>query len=104
MSAALLSQVSAPAEDEEPRDARRARSALPAGALPRGFRRVQAAEYIGVGTTKFDEMVGDGRMPRPKKIDGRRVWDRAALDEAFGALPNDGDDKEGANEWDDLDA
>ena len=33
-----------------------------------------------------DEMVGDGRMPKPKKIDGRVVWDRVLLDEKFEAL------------------
>jgi predicted DNA-binding transcriptional regulator AlpA len=66
---------------------------------PRGLSRVQAAEYIGVGVTKFDEMVDDGRMPRPKRIDGRLVWDRIKLDEAFDALDDDARPK---NEWDDL--
>ena len=35
----------------------------------------------------FDEMVGDGRMPGPKRINTRTVWDRIELDEAFAALP-----------------
>jgi hypothetical protein len=43
--------------------------------------------YIGVGTTKFDEMLADGRMPPPRRIDGRKVWDVRALDLAFDALP-----------------
>ena len=30
---------------------------------PRGLSRVQSAVYVGVGVTKFDEMVVDGRMP-----------------------------------------
>jgi hypothetical protein len=34
---------------------------------------VQAAEYIGIGARKFDEMVSDGRMPKPKWIDCRIV-------------------------------
>lgn len=59
---------------------------LPASLPPRGLSRAQAAAYIGVGCTKFDEMVGDGRMPRPKRIDSRCVWDRVQLDEAFAAL------------------
>jgi excisionase family DNA binding protein len=29
--------------------------------------RDEAARYVGVGATKFDEMVQDGRMPRPKR-------------------------------------
>lgn len=56
---------------------------------PRGLSRDQAARYIGVGVTKFDEMVADGRMPRSKAIDGRRVWDRFALDLAFEAIGAD---------------
>jgi excisionase family DNA binding protein len=55
---------------------------------PRGLSREQAAEYVGVGATKFDEMVADGRMPRPKRIDGRVVWDVVRLDIAFEALPD----------------
>ncbi len=57
---------------------------------PRGLCREEAARWIGVGTTKFDEMVSDGRMPRPKRVDGRVIWDRIALDSAFSDLPDDG--------------
>jgi predicted DNA-binding transcriptional regulator AlpA len=35
--------------------------------------RVEAATYIGVSASKFDEMVIDGRMPKPRQIDGRVV-------------------------------
>jgi predicted DNA-binding transcriptional regulator AlpA len=66
-------------------------SLLPAGSLPRGLCRLQAAEYVGVSPTKFDEMVKDGRMPGPKRIDSRVVWDRLLLDSAFASLPGDGD-------------
>jgi excisionase family DNA binding protein len=48
--------------------------------------RDEAARYIGVSATKFDELVEDGRMPQPKKIDGRVVWDRLRLDMAFSEL------------------
>ncbi len=63
-------------ESDPPKSAAHGRSrasALPAGTLPRGLSRPQAAEYVGVGSTKFDELVGDGRMPRPKRIDGRKI-------------------------------
>jgi predicted DNA-binding transcriptional regulator AlpA len=73
-------------------------SRLPTSLAPRGLSRVQAAEYIGVGATKFDEMVSDGRMPRPKRIDGRTVWDRIRLDEAFDTLDNEA----AKSEWDRL--
>ena len=57
---------------------------------PRGLSRDEAARYVGIGTTKFDDMVKDGRMPKPKRIDGRTVWDRIALDSAFSSLPDEG--------------
>lgn len=63
----------------------------------RGLSRIEAAAYIGVSASKLDEMVADGRMPGPKIIDSRRVWDMRALDIAFEALP----DKETKNPWDD---
>ncbi len=56
---------------------------------PRGMSREEAARYIGVGTTKFDQMVKDGRMPKPKRVDGRTLWDRIKLDEAFTSLPEE---------------
>lgn len=57
---------------------------------PRGLSREEAARYIGVGTSKFDELVAGRRMPKPKRIDGRVVWDRIQLDAAFSELPDDG--------------
>jgi predicted DNA-binding transcriptional regulator AlpA len=53
-----------------------------------GLSREQAAEYIGVSPDKFDEMAADGRMPKPKIIDRRKVWDRFAIEKAFRALPD----------------
>lgn len=47
------------------------------------------ARYVGVGATKFDEMVADRRMPRPKRVDGRVIWDRLKVDAAFSDLPED---------------
>jgi predicted DNA-binding transcriptional regulator AlpA len=70
---------------------------LPLSLPPRGLSRVQAAAYIGVSASKFDEMVDDGRMPRPKRIDARVVWDLKRLDDAFSALP---DTEEEGNPWD----
>lgn len=61
----------------------------PIAYAPRGMSREESARYIGVGVTKFDEMIADGRMPRPKRVDGRVVWDRLKLDMAFSDLPDD---------------
>jgi predicted DNA-binding transcriptional regulator AlpA len=79
--------------DEGPR---RPKVALPLSCPPRGLARGLAAAYIGVSVSKFDQMVGDGRMPTAKEIDRRKVWDRIELDEAFSALPAETPD----NPWD----
>jgi predicted DNA-binding transcriptional regulator AlpA len=54
---------------------------------PRGLCRVDAAFYVGIGTTLFDRMVADGRMPQPRAVEGRTLWDRRELDAAFDVLP-----------------
>lgn len=64
------------------------RDLLPRSLPPRGLSRVQAAAYIGISATLFDQLVGDGRMPKPKIVNSRSVWDRTRLDEAFDALPD----------------
>ena len=64
--------------------------------LRRGLSRVEAAAYVGVSPSLFDVMVQDGRMPGPKLINTRTVWDRFALDRAFEALP----DRDNQNPWD----
>ena len=56
---------------------------------PRGLSREASARYIGVSTTKFDQLVADRRMPKAKKVDGRVIWDRIALDAAFTELPDE---------------
>jgi len=53
-----------------------------------------------VGPSKFDEMVADGRMPPPRRIDGRKVWDRHELDASFNDLPRD-NTATLTNSWDD---
>lgn len=60
---------------------------------PRGLSRDEAARYIGVGPTLFDEMVDDGRMPKPKRANSRVIWDRIALDAAFSDLPGEDGNK-----------
>jgi predicted DNA-binding transcriptional regulator AlpA len=66
----------------------RAPLVLPDPMPRRGLRREMAAQYVGVSPSKFDDMVADGRMPQPKFIDRRLVWDLRALDAAFDDLPD----------------
>lgn len=63
----------------------------------RGLRRDEAARYIGISSTKFDQLVADGRMPKPVRIDGCVIWDISRLDVAFDSLSRQDD---GANPWD----
>jgi hypothetical protein len=70
---------------------------------PRGLSRDQSAAYIGTGVTKFNEMVEDGRMPKPKHVDGCVIWDRYQLDQCFEALDADDTDDvaEAKRAWED---
>ena len=81
-------------------NASRPRAVLPPPC--RGLSRVEAAGYIGVSPSLFDQMVDDGRMPRPTRINTRKVWDARSIDRAFEALPIDGEESGSLNTWDDF--
>lgn len=66
----------------------------------RGLSRVEAAMYLGVSPSKFDEMVSDKRAPAPRRIDTRKVWDVRELDLSFEALPREDSPATGTS-WDD---
>jgi predicted DNA-binding transcriptional regulator AlpA len=66
----------------------------------RGLSREEAAMFLGISASKFDEMVGDGRMPGPRRIDARKVWDVRELDLAFDNLPHENEQRQ--NTWDDA--
>ncbi len=91
-----------PARDEI-RGQQRRMQILPVSLPPLGLSREQAAAYIGISPSLFDIAVIDGRMPAPKSINRRKLWDRRALDLAFAALPDsahDGPKTEDGNPWD----
>lgn len=60
-----------------------------AGITPRGLNRDEAATYINISGPTFDRLVVSGQMPRPRKIFGRKVWDRLEIDAYFSRLPYD---------------
>jgi predicted DNA-binding transcriptional regulator AlpA len=78
---------------------------LPSTLAPRLLSREVAAAYLSVSPNKFDEMVRDGSMPKPKRLFGRRkAWDVRALDAAIDNLPNADNDNNDNDTWDNVDA
>lgn len=70
-------------------------------ALPRrGLSREEAATYVGISTTKFDELLKAGSMPEPRLIGARKIWDVRQLDIAFDELPCQ--NAKVGNSWDDV--
>jgi hypothetical protein len=63
--------------------------------LRRGLSREEAAIYLGISPSKFDELRKNGRVGPAKLIDGRKVWDIRALDEAFDSFPTEAGEAEG---------
>ena len=74
-------------------------NALPPTLAPRLIAREAAAAYVSVSPGTFDEMVADGRMPRPRRLSNRRkAWDVRLLDAAVDNLPVDGEDASARDE------
>jgi hypothetical protein len=46
----------------------------------RGLRAPAAAAYLGMGTSKFLDMVSKCRLAKPMRVDGMTIWDRYDLD------------------------
>jgi predicted DNA-binding transcriptional regulator AlpA len=80
-------------------------AALPPTLPPRLISREAAAAYVCVSPNTFDEMVQEGRMPRPRRLsDRRKAWDVRSLDAAIDALPVDGEASVADDTWNDIDA
>jgi hypothetical protein len=65
---------------------------------PRGLSRIDAAHYLGISPSKFDELRKDGRVSPPRRIDARLVWDRYNSDHDFEAFPTEGKEA-GDEDW-----
>jgi hypothetical protein len=57
--------------------------------LRRGLSRVEAAAYIGVSPSKFDQLRHSGRLAAPKVLDGRLIFTVERLDEFLDSLPDE---------------
>lgn len=77
---------------------------LPPSLPPRGLSRLEAAAFVGVSPSLFDQMVNDGRMPQPKLVNKRVLWDRLRIEAYFEALPERDGTVAGPNEdsWADF--
>jgi hypothetical protein len=65
-------------------------SKIRATSLPRrGLSREEAAIYLGISGTTFDQMRSDGLIESARTIGGRKLWDIRDLDMAFDALPRE---------------
>tara|TARA_E500000331_G_C17219398_1_gene697351 strand:+ start:1295 stop:1498 length:204 start_codon:yes stop_codon:yes gene_type:complete len=53
----------------------------------RGLSKPEAAKYVGVGVTKFEDLVASKRMPSPRLADTKLIWDVRELDDFFDRLP-----------------
>jgi hypothetical protein len=53
---------------------------------PRLMELERAAAYVGLGRTKFSEMVKASHMPKPVDLDGLPLWDRVDLDRTVDGL------------------
>jgi predicted DNA-binding transcriptional regulator AlpA len=51
-----------------------------------GYRRPEAAAFVGVSPTTFDRWVEAGDMPAPRKIGGITIWRADELINAFNKL------------------
>lgn len=66
----------------------------------RGLSRQEAARYVGISTTKFDELTSEGQMPQPFRIGSRTIWDLRKLDAAFDLLSEPEKEIDSFADWD----
>jgi excisionase family DNA binding protein len=63
----------------------------------RGLSRVEAAQYLGISPSKFDELRHSGQIGPAKIIGSRLLFDVYLLDEYFDALPDENHND--ASDW-----
>ena len=73
------------------------REILPTLPIVFGLAEPEASASVGVSVSKFRALVADGRMPKPRRIDSRLVYDVDELRAAFKSLPHQ--DEAGSDTW-----
>lgn len=68
------------------------------------FSREEAAACLGISRNLFNAMVSDGRMPAPRVVNDRRLWDVEEVKAAFRAIPRKGETASTppSNPWDEV--
>jgi predicted DNA-binding transcriptional regulator AlpA len=51
-----------------------------------GLGELEAAAAIGISASKFRQLVSQKRMPSPRRLDGRKIWDVDELRDAYKEL------------------
>jgi len=72
---------------------------------PHALREKDACTYLGLGRTKFREMVAAGQLPKPHRVGGCRLWLVTELKYGFNATigaANDNAPLSEENSWDDV--
>ena len=59
------------------------------GLLSAGSLRLEAATYLGISASKFDELRKANRIAPPKVLDGRLIFTVERLDEFLDFLPDE---------------
>jgi predicted DNA-binding transcriptional regulator AlpA len=72
---------------------------LPPGVVPFAVSRETGAELIGISPNHFDKLVKEGRLPAPREVGGRILWDSEEIRAAWRAMPRRGQPPP-VNEWD----
>jgi len=76
----------------------RSLSKLRTQCLPRrGLSREEAAMYLGISGSLFDELRATGQIEGPRLVKSRKLWDIRELDMAFDALPRENQPIEGGS-------
>jgi predicted DNA-binding transcriptional regulator AlpA len=74
---------------------------LPPGIVPYAVSRETAAELLGISAGTFDKLVKAGKLPEPREVESRILWDSAEIRAAWRAMPRRGQQPPG-NEWDSV--
>ena len=69
--------------------------------MPIAVGREGAAALLSIAPSTFDDLVAKGRMPQPREIGRRVLWDTDEIRDYFRRIPRRGQRWEG-NTWDDF--